>query len=168
MPLRLPPGVRPVADPPIEQMPGLELTSYEPVAAVRSAVIADLEVTVAPPAGAVLPDYIPGFETTATEELLELPGGVADPTLPGIERTVEEFERSPMPLTEGPEPCPFCGFVQASGRVCNNCGRSRFRVLRSGLSRAELDEAVRCPSCGAKVKRSKVCSDCGNPMPPLE
>lgn len=171
MPLQLPRGVRPVADPPIERLPGLEQTRFDDVLTMGTDVVPGFEQTLQDRAPEVIPDYIPGFEATATEELIELPGSTPAPMIPGIERTAQEFDRTPPAPTGVPVNCPYCGFAQATGKICNSCGRSKQRFVPSRPESGAYggdEETVRCRSCGAKVKHHKLCSECGSQLPPFE
>lgn len=165
LPMRLPKGVRPVADPPVERLPGLEVTTLDPVLLLSEETVPGFEPTVAEPVPDVAPTYLRDFEPTA-QELIELPG--EDPVLPGIERT-PQFERQAAPVPSGvPERCPYCGFVQPEGRVCNNCGRSKVRLLvgnPEAVAQFVAGDRVRCRACGATVPTALLCSDCGQPLP---
>jgi hypothetical protein len=169
LPLHVPRGVRLVGDPPIVPMPDLEPTRFDEAIDYGSVAIPDLEPTVMEAAPELPPFYLPGFEST-TDQLLDLPG--EDPVMPDLERTSEPFLKSAPPPAGQPAGCPYCGFEQASGRMCNNCGRSRIRVLppEPAVKAVSKDDAsiVRCRSCGAKVPLFKLCSDCGMPLPDLE
>lgn len=165
LPMRLPRGVRPVADPPVTPLPGLETTTLDPVLLLEEDTVPGFEPTVAGAVDDVPMAYVPGFEPTA-DVLIDLPG--EDASLPGIER-LPEFERTAPATAAGiPERCPYCGFVQRDGRVCNHCGRSKVRLL-VGNPEAVREflgaERVRCRSCGATVPEALLCSDCGLPLP---
>lgn len=161
--LRLPPGTLPTADAPIERVPDFEATVGPRVGAVGGERSADIEDTLMPPTQEATREFVPGFE--ATENLvLDLPG--IDEVVPDLEHTTEEFQKTPA--TPGADNrCQYCGFVQASGRLCDNCGLVRSKVAPlSASARAERDlQRVRCPGCGAVVPLRELCSDCGHPLP---
>lgn len=161
MPLKLPKGVRPVADPPIERVPGLEPNAFDDVQ-VYAAPIPDLELTHHDAAPEGVRTFVPGFEPTA-DLLLDLPG--EDPVLAGLERTVEEFVPETSGAAYAPDACPYCGHVQPGARICDNCGRQRSRVLGRAARRDVAGEPVRCHACGARVEPAELCSDCGQPLP---
>ncbi len=194
MALHLPEGVVPAADPPIERLPDLEVTVSAPVGDVESGILPELEPTIAeatPDIGvASLPDFestvqgtaappgggddLPGVEEDLPSVEDDLP--VAEEEVPDIEQAVQEFERLP-PMEEGiPDQCPWCGFAKSSGRMCNNCGRSKIRILPStdfaSILLVPLDEddqaRVRCRGCGAMMKPGARCTDCGQPLPAQE
>lgn len=174
MPLHLPEGVLPTGDPVIERLPELEVTIAEPIGDIGVESLPELDPTIAEATPEVGAAPVPDLERTALE-LDDLPG--FDEEIPDLERAVEEFERLP-PMEEGiPDQCPSCGFVKASGRMCNNCGRSKIRILPPSdfasfllvpLDGDDAESRVRCRGCGAMMKPGALCSDCGQPLPPQE
>jgi hypothetical protein len=167
MKLHVPAGVPLTGDPVVERPPGLEPTRLGAAPDLPAWQLPDLETTVLPPTPRPALDFVPGFEPTE-QSLLDLPGD--DPVLPGLERTTSDFDRdTPRGPVGVPATCPYCAFTQREGRVCNNCGRSKLRVLEPppapGVG-ASTGEKVRCRSCGTYVKPAKLCSDCGRPLPP--
>jgi ribosomal protein L32 len=169
MALKLPPHLRRKVDAAVERIPDLEVTSSVPLGDVGIEAVPGLEPTVAAPTPDQMPEYVPGFEPTA-DELIDLPG--EDDVVPDLERTVEEFEYTPILDDEYPQVCPHCGFHQTSGRICNNCGLSRVTTLRApatpGPAATTEGDRVRCRACGALVMRAALCSDCGQPLPAAE
>jgi hypothetical protein len=168
--LKVPPGMRRMPPVPIEPMPDLEVTSFASVAEVPPEPVPGLEPTVLDTVVDLQPEPIEGFEAT-TEPALEFEGGLEP--VPDLERTVEEFDRTPGTLDEYPPACPHCGFEQKDGgRLCANCGLSRVRVLRAPPEPArrvrDEETRVRCRSCGAIVPGRLLCSDCGQPLPRAE
>jgi len=170
MKLKLPVGVRPVADAPIEIVEGLETNAFADVGAISLDVVPDLEPTVAARIGEVGFDSVEGFEANLQADVLDLPGE-EDDRMSDLEPTSDVFQRTAGLSAGLPSSCPYCGHVQPSGRICDNCGMSRSRVLApvpvdpSFLMRPAADERVRCRACGSSVTISKLCSDCGMPLP---
>lgn len=167
MSLKVASGIALTGDPPLEVMPDLERTSAEFVDEIPMARVAGYERTIEDRIGEVEQvAFVPGFETTS-EILLDLFG--EDEKLDGIERTTEDFERTARaPRLDGP--CPYCGFVQSDGRLCNHCGRAKVRVIAPAVIAARTREPamVRCRVCGLTVLHERLCSDCGQPLPTLD
>lgn len=165
MPMRLPTGVRPVADPPIEPLEGLEHTILDPALLLFDDVVEGLEPTHAAPVFDLPSDPVPGLEQTEHEDVL-LIGGVD--VVPGLESS-ETFERTtPESAAAVPEECPYCRFRQPEGRVCNACGRAKVRLLvgdPDAKARLLADERVRCRLCGETVPRQSSCRVCGAWLP---
>lgn len=165
LPMRLPRGMWPVADPPITPLPGLEPTTLDPVLLLSEETVPGFEPTIAEAVDEVAAFHLPGFEPTA-DALVDVAGDMPPP--PGIERT-PDFERTAPPTAPGiPPRCPYCGFVQREGRVCNHCGRSKVRLLVGNPEAVRAlvgADRVRCRSCGASVPDALLCSDCGLPLP---
>lgn len=174
MAMRLPPGVAPTGDPAIERMPELELTSFESVEALPAEAIPDLDPTIEAPAPDAPVEFVPDVEATAHPEgeyspFDEDPSDDLDSVVPDIERTTLPFgRRTPAPESQ-PQFCPYCGHEQATGRLCDACGRSRTRILpnRTGVTEDDLP-LFRCLGCGALVPHTVRCRECGAPLPELE
>jgi ribosomal protein L32 len=165
VPLHLPRGVVLTADPVIESIPDFEATSPRLVSTTVEDVMPDLEITVNPRVSDVPSEFVPGFEPTE-ELLLDLPG--VDETVPDLEHTVEEFQKTPPLPPELANRCQYCGSVQASGRLCDNCGLVRSKVIESAEARDGDLAKVRCPGCGSIVPHKELCTDCGAPLPRSE
>lgn len=163
--MRLPPGVRPVADPPITPLPGLEPTIGDPVLLLWDEPLEGLEPTIAEPVADVPTEFLDGFEPTAPG-FIDLPG--EDDVLPGIERFDEPEKTMPEAARRTPKRCPYCGFVQDTGRICNHCGRSKTRLLVGDPDAvAELmnEVNIRCVACGDTVPHRLQCVGCGEVLP---
>lgn len=127
----------------VEPIPGLEVTRYDDVAAVAS-------------------DDVPEIER-ASETSLEL--DLLTPqveTVPGLEPTSDTFERLPVD-PQAATRCEWCGYPQATGRVCDHCGRARTRVLNA--VEGDRDSlVVVCAACGARGASGRACPVCGEPV----
>lgn len=164
LPLRLPPGVEPVADPPITPLPGLEPTIRDPALVLWDDEVPGLERTIAEPAPDVPVEFIPGFEPTAPG-FIDLPG--EDDVLPGIERLPVAEKTMPEAAGRTPHRCPYCGYVR-EGRICHNCGRAKSRLLVGNPDAiAELmnETDIRCVACGSLVPHRARCVGCGEMLP---
>lgn len=163
---RLPP------EQPIVPVEGLETNAPDSGGETFVERLGDLEPTGQAPTPDVRPAGIDGFEATAQLEILDPFGDDGSDRVPDLERTCEPFERTAGLTGEASPNCPWCGYVQATGRVCDHCGRSRTRILAplpAPVARARRpgdDDRVRCPACGAKVLPARLCSDCGTPLAP--
>lgn len=165
MPMRLPPGVAPVADPPITPLPGLMPTISDPALLMWDEEVPGLEQTIADPVPEVSVEYIPGFEPTAPG-FLDLPG--EDDVLPGLERFPEAEKLMPPEAGRTPRRCPYCGYEQAEGRICNNCGRSKSRLLvgdPAAVAEMMNETSIRCVACGDTVPHRLQCVGCGEILP---
>jgi DNA-directed RNA polymerase subunit RPC12/RpoP len=123
----------------------------------------DLEVTIPERVAEVATEAIPGYEVAAEAPVIDLPG--FDDVVPELERTVDEFEKTAVEPGY-PRLCPYCGFEQAEGRLCDNCGRSR--VAPKFTTQEQESRTIRCPGCGSQVVWSTHCSDCGTPLPEVQ
>lgn len=163
MRLKVPAGMLKTADPAVERVPDFEPTAAEAVPELRAAAPVGLEQTCLEATPAVVAPIVEGFETTQ-QLLIDLPG---DERLAGLE-VADAFEKTSGPDALDPLDCPYCGFHQPVGRVCDNCGRMRTRVLRRVAGDPRDGPMVSCRGCGARVSHQTLCSDCGHPLPPVE
>lgn len=130
-------------------VPGLEVTRYDDVPELASLPVPGLEH---------------GSETPPEYELLT---PVIQP-VPGFEPTSDTFETTPID-PQAAVRCEWCGYPQASGRVCDYCGRARTRVLRSVEGEGDDESLVAvCGACGARGANGRACPVCGEPAIGLE
>ena len=173
MRLNLPAGVEPVGDPPIELLADLEPTILGAVAEIPLETVADFDPTQLPATGAAREEFMADLEPTSTSTF-ELDTGEEAPPVPDLERTFEPFEKSGAEVDPRGERCIYCGFEQVSGRICNNCGMARSKVLpplvvaAAPVLRDDELPVVRCRGCAATVPHRLICSECGLPLVPLE
>jgi hypothetical protein len=147
----------------VAPLPGLEETMQLSVD-VPAETMADLERTlVARSDLRVQVEVVPGVERTQLEE---------DPSAPinwsGQVVLDRGREEDLDPRTEAPQDdgrCPWCG-VEASGAVCDSCGRrrSRYTAALPVPAAPQSSETVLCPACFARVAAVARCVECGVPL----
>ncbi len=161
--LKVPKELARAGDPPIEPLPDLEPTRWEPDGLERQGIPApplDIERGREESIGDVWVERVLGLEPTAERDSSDPPGQ----PVPGLEPATEPFEKTVGPEALTPTVCPYCGYRQSSGRVCDYCGRVRSRVL-PGIGGDGEAVTVMCAACGARVLPGALCSDCGEPLP---
>lgn len=139
---------------PVEPLPGLEATLYEPAADVSWERLADLEPTAVPAAGVPEVGTVEGFSPTAE-------GPVEVDVAPlEVERVGEDAPLDPPEAPAAPA-CRYCRTPSAPGqRLCAVCGM-RLPLVRSPVGEAGAEVApcrdcgipfagARCPACGAR------------------
>lgn len=143
-------------DAPVAPLEGLELTSLDAAGAAAEAPlerVPELEATRFEPSGAPAAELVPDLEAT-----LAAPVEVAPDVTPDLERGQEGLPDdgpSLLPLTVI---CRYCrSEAHPSDRLCARCG---MKLPRQAPAPARGPAAPRFCSCGTPVTRSR-CPSCG-------
>jgi hypothetical protein len=140
-----PNAVLATAQVPVERLPELEATRFEPAAALGGAApgLLDLEANQLAPAGEVAVERVPDLsEDRAPDDGL---------------RTV---------LATDSVTCRYCRTVQAPAASCARCGMSLPRLEPAAVAPGLAEPLEgRCRACGAPGLAGERCGECGRVLP---
>lgn len=145
-------------DAPVTPLEGLELTSLDAGGLAGAAPlerVPDLEATRFEPSGPPLAELVPDLEAT-----LAAPVEVAPDVTPDLERGQDGLPDDGPSLQPLTVTCRYCRSVaQPADRLCARCGM-KLPLLAPAAAPARAAAAPRLCSCGTPVTRSR-CPSCG-------